>query len=71
LGEGAFLYDRTDDSDGKYGLFIDDVFDNGISSRCPAFGNEPLSGSGEKFKIHSVELWRIGGIGGTDGFVYG
>jgi len=58
-------------SDGKYGLFLDDVFENGISSRCPAFGNEPLSDSGEKFKIHGVEVWRIGGIGGNMGFVYG
>jgi hypothetical protein len=60
-----------DDRDGKYGLFLDDVFENGISSRCPAFGNEPLSGSGDKFKIDGVEVWRIGGAGGTTGFIYG
>ena len=57
--------------DGKYGLFLDDVFENGISSRCPAFGNEPLSGSSDKFKIDGVEVWRIGGSGGPTGFVYG
>ena len=56
--------------DGKYGLFLDDVFENGISSRCPAFGNEPLSDMGEKFKIDAVEVWRVGGSGGTAGFVY-
>jgi hypothetical protein len=46
------------------------VFENGISSPCPAFGNERLSGSGDKFKIDAVEVWRIGGSGGTAGFVY-
>ena len=46
------------------------MFENGISSRCPAFGNEPLSDTGEKFKIDGVEVWRIGGSGGITGFVY-
>jgi hypothetical protein len=65
------LGQRVNCRDGKYGLFLDDVFENGISSRCPAFGNEPLSDTGEKFKIDGVEVWRIGGSGGTNtGFVY-
>jgi hypothetical protein len=71
---GGYLSRRhspIDVRDGKYGLFLDDVFENGISSRCPSFGNEPLSGSGDKFKIDGVEVWRIGGSGGTTGFVYG
>jgi hypothetical protein len=61
---------KVDNSDGRYGLFLDDVFENGISSRCPAFGNDPLSDTGEKFKIDGVEVWRIGGVGETTGFVY-
>lgn len=46
------------------------MFENGVSSRCPAFGNEPLSNSGDKFKVDGVEVWRIGGSGGSSGFVY-
>lgn len=60
---------NVNSSDGKYGLFLDNVFENGISSRCPAFGNEPLSQT-EKFKIDGVEVWRVGGSGGATGFVY-
>jgi hypothetical protein len=68
--EGTVPAVRVNCRDGKYGLFLDNVFENGISSRCPAFGNEPLSQS-EKFKIDGVEVWRVGGSGGTTGFVYG
>ncbi|KAI9787693.1 MAG: oxidation resistance protein 1 [Geoglossum umbratile] len=46
--------------DGHYGLWLDDIFEKGISSRCPTFGNEPLSDVGEKFDILGVELWHIG-----------
>ena len=56
--------------DGKYGLLLDDVFENGVSSRCPAFGNEPLSESGNKFKIHAVEVWRVGGSATPAEFIY-
>ncbi|KAK9467792.1 TLD-domain-containing protein [Lipomyces arxii] len=45
--------------DGKYGLYIDDRFEKGLSSSCPAFGNEPLSDAGQKFDIVGVEVWRI------------
>ncbi|KAK7208306.1 TLD-domain-containing protein [Myxozyma melibiosi] len=45
--------------DGKYGIYIDDRFEKGISNSCPAFGNEPLSDSGMKFDIVGVEIWRI------------
>lgn len=68
-GKPALTYNLIS-SDGKYGLFLDDVFENGISSPCPAFGNESLSTT-EKFKIENVEVWRIGGTGGATGFVYG
>ncbi|KAK9380185.1 TLD-domain-containing protein [Kockiozyma suomiensis] len=45
--------------DGKYGIYIDDRFEKGISNSCPAFGNEPLSDAGFKFEIVGVEIWRI------------
>ena len=47
--------------DGKFGLWLDDSFEKGVSGRCPTFGNEPLSEDvGGKFEILNVELWRIG-----------
>ncbi|KAI9658112.1 MAG: oxidation resistance protein 1 [Trizodia sp. TS-e1964] len=46
--------------DGHYGLWLDDVFEKGISSSCPTFGNEPLSDEGNKFDILGVELWSVG-----------
>ncbi|KKY16368.1 putative oxidation resistance protein 1 [Diplodia seriata] len=46
--------------DGHYGLWLDDNLENGISSSCPTFGNEPLSDEGEKFDVLGVELWFIG-----------
>ncbi len=47
-------------SDGKYGLWLDDVFEKGISASCPTFGNEPLSDDGTKFDVLGVEVWGIG-----------
>lgn len=49
--------------DGKYGLWLDDTFEKGISSPCQTFGNEPLSEEGEKFEIIGVEVWSIGNLG--------
>ncbi|KAL7268857.1 oxidation resistance protein 1 [Rhizina undulata] len=46
--------------DGKYGLWLDDVFEKGVSSSCLTFGNERLSEEGEKFDIIGVELWKVG-----------
>jgi hypothetical protein len=47
--------------DGRYGLWLDDIFEKGVSSCCPTFGNEPLSeDTGGKFEILDVELWKIG-----------
>lgn len=58
--------------DGHYGLWLDDVFEHGISMGCPTFGNEGLSDEGEaeaekgtgkskgKFGVLGVEVWCIG-----------
>ncbi|CZR57635.1 probable oxidation resistance protein 1 [Phialocephala subalpina] len=46
--------------DGKYGLWLDDSFERGVSSHCLTFGNEPLSEEGQKFEVLGVELWSIG-----------
>ncbi|KAF2641204.1 TLD-domain-containing protein [Massarina eburnea CBS 473.64] len=46
--------------DGHYGLWLDDNLENGVSSTCPTFGNEPLSDEGDKFEVLGVELWYIG-----------
>lgn len=50
----------TSTRDGKYGLWLDDIFEKGVSQPCMTFGNEPLSEEGEKFDIIGVELWKIG-----------
>lgn len=50
--------------DGRYGLWLDDTFEKGVSSSCPTFGNEPLSDEGEKFDIIGVELWTVGSLRG-------
>lgn len=50
-------------SDGKYGLYIDKVFDHGSSAKSPAYGNEVLCGpSGSsrefaRFDIIGLEVW--------------
>ncbi|KAF2751673.1 TLD-domain-containing protein [Sporormia fimetaria CBS 119925] len=46
--------------DGHYGLWLDDNLENGVSSSCPTFGNEPLSDEGQKFEVLGVELWYVG-----------
>ncbi|CAI6339100.1 unnamed protein product [Periconia digitata] len=46
--------------DGHYGLWLDDNLEQGVSSTCPTFGNEPLSDEGSKFEVLGVELWYIG-----------
>ncbi|KAI1000304.1 hypothetical protein K3495_g7891 [Podosphaera aphanis] len=72
----AFLYSGVNDyamlceaeylsvggGDGRYGLWLDDTFEQGISSHCLTFGNEPLSDEGEKFDILGVEVWSIGNL---------
>lgn len=46
--------------DGKYGLWLDDSLEKGVSARSLTFGNEPLSDQGDKFGVLGVELWIIG-----------
>lgn len=60
LCETGFL--SVGGGDGKYGLWLDDTFERGISSHCLTFGNEPLSDEGEKFDILGVEVWTIGNM---------
>ena len=40
LSESDYL--SVGGGDGRYGLWLDDTFSNGLSSRCPAFHNEVL-----------------------------
>ncbi|KAL2115008.1 hypothetical protein VTJ04DRAFT_10671 [Mycothermus thermophilus] len=47
--------------DGKYGLWLDDSLERGVSATSQTFGNEPLSEEGEKFGVLGVEVWVIGG----------
>jgi hypothetical protein len=46
--------------DGKYGLWLDDGLEKGVSATSQTFGNEPLSDEGEKFGVLGVEMWVIG-----------
>lgn len=46
--------------DARYGLWLDDGFNRGQSSKCGTFENDPLSDEGEKFDIVGVELWVVG-----------
>ncbi|ODQ67528.1 TLD-domain-containing protein [Nadsonia fulvescens var. elongata DSM 6958] len=46
--------------EGRYGIWIDSDLEKGVSGSTLTFGNEPLCGSGTKFDILGVELWRIG-----------
>ncbi|KAM0787424.1 hypothetical protein ACM66B_003506 [Microbotryomycetes sp. NB124-2] len=57
--------------DGKHGLWVDGVFENGFTTKCPAFDNEPLTpketwtispGTGveeSKFEVMMFECWSI------------
>jgi len=58
LCEAHFL--SVGSGDGKYGLWLDDSLEKGISSPCQTFGNERLSDEGEKFGVLGVEVWVIG-----------
>jgi TLD len=46
--------------DGKYGLWLDNSLEKGVSSHCMTFGNECLSDEGEKFEVLGVEIWHVG-----------
>lgn len=45
--------------DGRYGLWLNELLDTGISQRCPSFGNEPLSEQGDQFEVLGVEFWAL------------
>ena len=55
-------------SDGHYGLYLDDTLNNGSSSPCPTFDNEPLCSPGPKkagtatveFDCVGLEVWGMG-----------
>jgi hypothetical protein len=58
--------------DGKYGLWIDGVFEKGFTTACPCFDNEPLTsredwekGAGgldqSKFEVMQFECWSVEG----------
>lgn len=46
--------------DGRYGLWLDNDLETGISETCPTFGNEPLSDDGKKFDVLGIEVWYVG-----------
>lgn len=48
--------------DGKYGLWLDDRLEKGLSSTTLTFGNEALSNDaedGRPFAVQTVEVWKI------------
>ena len=47
--------------DGKFGLWLDDSLERGVSATSLTYGNEPLSDEGDKFGVLGVEVWVIGG----------
>lgn len=60
LSETAFV--SVGGGDGKFGLWLDSDFDKGVSSQCPAFNNEVLSATGERFECAGLEVWAFGGL---------
>lgn len=56
--------------DGRYGLWLDEVLERGVSSSCLTFGNEPLSEEGEKFEVVGVEMWCVGSSQGEVKEIY-
>jgi len=52
--------------DGRYGLYVDSAFSDGVSERCETFGNEVLCGdvdaSGRgRFECVVLEVWHVTG----------
>lgn len=48
--------------DGKYGLWLDDRLEKGISSSTLTFGNEALPNNveeGRTFAVDTVEIWKV------------
>ncbi|ORX90543.1 TLD-domain-containing protein [Basidiobolus meristosporus CBS 931.73] len=44
-------------SNGKFGLWLDSQFEEGVTSRCSTFDNEPLTTP--KFSCVELEVWGI------------
>ena len=62
-GGGGSKGGGNDDIEEGFGLCLEDGFSRGTTSRCEAFGNDPLvRGNGGVFGILDVEVW---------GFVFG
>ena len=59
---------KKNNSDGHYGLYLDDTLYDGSSAPCPTFNNEPLCSSGPKkagtvtveFECVGLEVWGMG-----------
>lgn len=48
--------------DGKYGLWLDDRLEKGLSSSTLTFGNETLCdgvSEGRPFRVQTVEVWKV------------
>lgn len=67
LSEGGFF--SVGGGDGRFGLWMDNVLEKGVTGRCPCFGNEPLTAGGwvgeggkeqGRFDIMGVECWGVG-----------
>lgn len=67
MSNDVLIVRTTCHSDGKYGLWVDKVFQNGSSATSPAYANEVLcapEGSGmEKvqFDCMALEVWATSG----------
>lgn len=66
LTESTFL--SVGGGNGKFGLWIDSVFERGFSAKCPCFDNEPLTakfekgvldGEEAKFDVVMFECWAV------------
>lgn len=64
LSETTFL--SVGGGEGKFGLWVDERLEKGVSGRCPAFDNEVLcDGKGDKegegrFTCYGLEVWAVG-----------
>ncbi|SCV67394.1 BQ2448_5005 [Microbotryum intermedium] len=61
LTESTFI--SIGGGDGKFGLWIDGVFEKGFTTRCPCFDNDPLTNEREWEQIGGGEDGSVGGVG--------
>lgn len=57
LSESNFL--SVGGGDGRYGLWVDDTLDRGLSAKCPAFNNEVLCNSIESDAVHATDSKEV------------